>query len=210
MSFQSSKNSPFSFIFQCFPSRFPPPPTKVTGRKGKAFASWVLKGVISLISFQTALCAFLSCLPKMSKPTFVFRSLWGRNGFLATARNGAKPEQCERRRARSSPARTPGTGGRAGWWTAVGRDNVAGLDAELTEFFCVEGTQLYSYFAHAAFLGCELVHHFAVDKMREFGEADGQIPEEHIRLRRRWQGARDRLSFGLSEWPYIELVRAQK
>jgi hypothetical protein len=27
---------------------------------------------------------------------------------------------------------------------------------------------------------------------------------------RRWQGARDRLSFGLSEWPYIELVRAQK
>lgn len=29
--------------------------------------------------------------PKMSKPTFVIRSLRGRNGFLTTARNGAKP-----------------------------------------------------------------------------------------------------------------------
>jgi hypothetical protein len=29
--------------------------------------------------------------------------------------------------------------------------NVASLDAELIEFYCVEGTQLYGYFAHATF-----------------------------------------------------------
>jgi hypothetical protein len=65
--------------------------------------------------------------------------------------------------------------------------NVASLDAELIEFFCVEGTQLYGYFAHAAFFGCELVHHFTVNKMREFSEANGQILEEH--MLRRWHGA---------------------
>jgi hypothetical protein len=68
--------------------------------------------------------------------------------------------------------------------------------------------QLYDYFAHAAFLGCELVHHFAVDKTQEFGEANGQIPEEH--MLRRWYGARDCLSLGHSGWRYIELVMAQK
>jgi ribosome-binding ATPase YchF (GTP1/OBG family) len=65
--------------------------------------------------------------------------------------------------------------------------NVASLDAELIEFYCVEGTQLYGYFAHATFFGCELVHHFTVNKMRKFSEANGQILEEH--MLRRWHGA---------------------